>query len=170
VTDQAPAPFDKSKHERSEFSCGEESLDRWLKEQAGQAQKKDATRTYVVADEHDRIIGYYSLCAFSVKTEGAPPAMKVGRYPIPAVLLARLAVQEREQGSGLGASLLLDAFSVAASVADAIGARMLVVHALHEKAARYYEANGFKAFEQDPLTLYLPMQDIRESLRVAHEG
>lgn len=168
VTMQAPVPFDKSRHDRSEFGCGEVSLDLWLREQAGQAQKKDATRTYVVCDGR-RVIGYYSICAVSVSSEPAPPPMRVGAHPVPAVLLARLAVDEREQGTGLGAVLLLDALLVAAAVAEAIGARMMVVHALHDRAAAYYAAHGFQPFEVDPHTLYLPMHDIRKTLQVAGE-
>jgi GNAT superfamily N-acetyltransferase len=166
VTRPGPVPFDKSAHDRSSFSCGEESLDRWLREQSGQSQRKDATRTYVLCDG-SQVIGYYSVSAFSVACEEAPPAARIGAYPVPAVLLARLAVDQRQQGKGVGAMLLLDALLVAAKVADVIGARMMVVHALHERAAEYYRSKGFKPFEKDPLTLYLPMQHIRRTLEVA---
>lgn len=167
VTSEVPVKLDRSIHERSSFTCGEESLDRWLKEHSSQAEKRDSARTYVVSDDHQRVLGYYSICAFSVESAEAPPTVRAGAYPIPSVLLARLAVDEREQGTGLGSVLLLHALLVAARVADAIGARMMVVHALHEKAAAFYAANGFKPFEADPLTLYLPMQDIRKTLTLA---
>ena len=161
-----PVPFVKSMHNRSSFSCGEESLDRWLREQAGQSQKNDGARTYVVC-ENGSVIAYYSVCAFSVSCEEAPPPARLGAYPVPAVLLARLAVDELHQGTGIGATLLIDALLVAAKVSDAIGARMMVVHALHDPAASYYRSHGFKPFAKDPLTLYLPMQDIRRTLAVA---
>lgn len=165
----AAVPFDKSVHDRSQFECGEPTLDAWLREQAGQSQRRDAARTYVVCDPSDasRIIGYYSVCMFSVGCEEAPPPVRVGAYPVPAVLLARLAVDRRYQARGVGSTLLLDALLVSAKVSKAIAARMMVVHALHEDAADYYCKQGFRRYERQPLTLYLPMQDIRETLRVA---
>ena len=118
----------------------------------GQSQKKDGARTYVIC-ENGSVIGYYSVCAFSVSCEEAPPPARLGAYPVPAVLLARLAVDEMHQGTGIGATLLIDALLVAAKVSDAIGARMMVVHAQHDPAASYYRSHGFKPFAKDPLTL-----------------
>ncbi len=134
--------------------------------QAGQSQRKDASRTYVVCDG-DQVLGYYSLCAFSVSRAESPSPARIGASPVPAVLLARLAVDQRSQRGGIGGTLLLHALGVAAKVADAIGARMMVVHALHEQAAEYYQNKGFKPFETNPLMLYLPMQDIRRTLELA---
>jgi len=159
-------PLDSKIHDRTQFDSGEESLNSWLREFAGQAMKKDGARTYVVCDE-GRVVGYYSLCTFSVVRAVAPKQLQFGPHEIPALLLARLAVDAARQGTGLGSLLLLDALRVSALVADAVGARVLVVHALHEKAAAFYSAQGFIPFETDPLRLYLPMKDIRATLTAA---
>lgn len=158
------AALDRRLHDRSSFDSGEPSLDRWLRENAGQAMKQDSARTYVICDEANRVMGYYSLCAFQVESAVAPKRIRVGSYPVPAVLLARLAVDRSQQGLGLGGYLLLDALGTAAAVAAAVGARVMVVHALHDPAAQFYRKYGFQAFETDPLSLYLPMQDIRATL------
>ncbi len=167
MTQLVPVPFDKAVHERSYFDSGEPSLNRWLQDQASQSQRKDAARTYVACDDQLRIIGYYSLCMFSVGSRDAPPPVRIGVYPIPAVLLARLAVDRRHQQRGLGSGLLLNALLLAARASEAIAARMMVVHAIDKDAAGYYRSHGFKPFDAHPLTLYLPMQDIRKTLKVA---
>jgi predicted N-acetyltransferase YhbS len=159
-------PFDPSSHDRSAFDSGEPALDAWLRERAGQAQRKDTARTYVASDGGD-VVGYYSLCAFALEPASAPAPIAQGRLPVPAVLLARLAVDVRWQGRGVGSALLLDALVVSAQVADVVGAHVMAVHALHDRAARFYVRHGFTPFDADPLTLYLPMKDIRRSLQEA---
>lgn len=158
--------LDTSVHDRSAFACGEQSLDDWLRQFASQAHKRDTAKTHVV-HEGGVIVGYYSLCSFDLEADVLPKALRAGGYPVPAVLLARLAVDSSRQGDGLGGYLLLDALRVAALVADQIGARIMVVHALHDRAAQFYETYGFKRTETKPLTLYMPMQDIRATLVVA---
>jgi GNAT superfamily N-acetyltransferase len=118
---------------------------------------------YVVIDE-GRVVGYHALCAYSVGADTAPSGTRLGRLDVPAILLARLAVDKRHQGRGLGEHLLLDGLLRAAQVADAIGAKLMVVHALHEPAARFYLRSGFRRFESQPLHLYLPMRDVRRTL------
>ena len=157
----------RTRHDRSAFDCGESSLDEWLKKQAGQSDRQDAARTYVACDDGGVVLGYYSLCSFSVHVVEAPERLRVGRHPIPAVLLARLAVDRRRQRAGLGGCLLVDALGVSALVADQIGARVLVVHAVDAAAAEFYRRHGFTAFEHHRLTLYLPMHDIRATLEAA---
>lgn len=159
-------PLDPKIHDRTQFDCGEASLNSWLREFAGQAMKKDSARTYVACDE-GRVVGYYSLCTFSVERAVAPKHLQFGPHEIPALLLARLAVDASRQGDGLGSLLLLDALRVSTLVADAVGARVMVVHALHEKAGAFYSEQGFRPFESDPLALYLPMNDIRATLTAA---
>ena len=155
--------LDSKAHDRVEFESGEPSLDAWLKEFAGQTAKKDGARTYVACDGRT-VVGYYSLCSFQVESTVVPKPLRLAGYPVPAVLLARLAVDKSRQGHGLGGYLLLDALRVSALVADQIGARIMVVHALHEAAADFYLNNGFDRFVSEPLTLSLPMHDIRATL------
>jgi predicted N-acetyltransferase YhbS len=155
--------LDLARHDRSELRSGEPSLDEWLQRFAGQAARRDGARTYV-AVEGSRVIGYYSLCSYQVDRAASPPRTQLGGHPIPAILLARLAVDISAQGWGLGSALLLDALRISALVADRIGARILVVHALHERAAGFYLRHGFTRFDTDPLSLYLRMQDVRATL------
>src|SRR5688500_8299712 len=95
-------------HDRSAFDSGEPPLDRWLREHAGQSDRKDGARTYVVCDG-SRVVGYYSLCTYSVEPDVAPKKVRIGGHQIPAILLARLAVDRSCQGRGLGRRLLMDA-------------------------------------------------------------
>lgn len=162
----APVPLDPGAHDRSGFSCGQPSMDRWLREQAGQAQRRDSARTYVVVDEA-RVVAYYSLCAHSLEPDLAPGDARFGQQRVPAVLLARLAVDESMAGRGLGSALLLDALVVSSRVADAVGARLLLVHALNETAARFYARHGFTRLETDRLVLYVRMDSVRRTLRRA---
>ena len=156
-------PLDLKTHDRSSFQSGEGSLDSWLRHVAGQADRRDGARTYV-ACVGPKVVGFYSLCAFQVDRASAPDRARAGPHEIPAVLLARLAVDQTHQGTGLGAYLLLDALRISALVAERIGVRLMVVHALDEEAAGFYLHYGFTRFETAPLSLYLLMQDVRKTL------
>lgn len=159
-----PTPLDTARHDRSLFDCGNHALDRWLVEQAGQSQRRDGSRTYVLCDDEDVVIGYYSLCASSLAAAEAPVTARLGRHPIPAVLLARLAVDQGHQGRGVGSVLLLDALVTSVRVAEMIGARLLLVDTVDAAAAEFYSAHGFGLLETAPETLFLLMKDIRKTL------
>ena len=111
--------------------------------------------------------GYYSLAAGSVAPEKASERVRKGQpgYPIPVILLARLAVDRRLQGKGVGAALLKDALFRASGAADTIGARALLVHAKDDKARRFYEHFGFEPSPTDPLHLFLVMKDLKARIR-----
>ena len=158
--------LDTTVHDRSSFDCGEPSLDEWLKRFAGQSAKTDGARTYVTAEDAV-IVGYYSLSSSQVESAVVPKRLRSGGYPVPAVLLGRLAVDRARQGRGLGDALLLDALRVSAEAADQIGVRLMVVHALNPEAAGFYQYNGFERVDGDDRTLILPMQDIRATLEAA---
>lgn len=84
--------------------------------------------------------------------------------PIPVMLMGRLAVDNSQQGSGLGRSLLKDAILRTLKAADIAGMRALLVHALDEDAAGFYRHNGFLASPVDPLVLMLPLDSVRKAL------
>jgi GNAT superfamily N-acetyltransferase len=153
-----------SHHELEAFSCGVESLDQWLKRFARTNQQSDLTTTYVV-HRKKRVLGYYSLTAGSVNREAAPARVAKGapNHPIGVVLLARLAVDESEKGTGLGRALLKDALVRSASAADIIAVRAVLVHALNEEAKRFYMRFDFEPSPVHPLHLMLLMKDIRAS-------
>jgi len=152
---RAPQPLAAS-HIISEFDCGEASLDDWLKRRALINQVSGASRTFVVADQDNRVRGYYALAAGAVAHQLATGAVRRNMPdPIPVLVLARLAVDRRAQGIKLGAGLLQDAVNRAGSVAQNAGVRALVVHALNEKARAFYEYYGFSISPVHPLTLML---------------
>lgn len=116
------------------------------------------------ADTH-KVIGYYTLSAVAV--ERADLLGKVRRNapnPVPAVLIGRLAIDIEAQGSDLGRFLVHDAVLSTLAAADRIGVRILLVHALHEQAATFYEELGFKRSPTDQLHLYLLLADAGKSL------
>ena len=158
-------------HELDAFSCGVESLDRWLKQFAQTNQQSDLTATYVVhrktvVHRKKRVVGYYSLTAGSVNRQDAPLRIAKGvpNHPIGIVLLARLAVDESEKGTGLGRALLKDALVRSASAAEVIAVRAVLVHALNEDARRFYTRFDFEPSPVHPLHLMLLMKDIRASM------
>src|SRR5437016_6417583 len=109
MSDFSPVALLEAGHDRRQFDCGAEPLNVYLKQYALQNQKKGIVRNYVTC-RGARIVGYYSLAYGSVAQADAPPAVTkgVGRYPIPVMTLARLAVDLHERGKGLGDALLKD--------------------------------------------------------------
>lgn len=152
-------------HDRSQFSCGQPSLDRFLKEFAGQNQAKDFSRTYVlVRDDDPCVCGYYTLSAGQIERERLPPkhAKKLPKYPVPVVVLGRLAVDESVKGAKHGRRLLWDALQRSLSAAELIGIYAVFVDAIDEPAAKFYERFGFIPLTDSPLRLFLPFSTIRK--------
>jgi GNAT superfamily N-acetyltransferase len=156
-------------HDRSVFSCGIDSLDRYLRTQAGQDVRRKANGVFVLIEPErpDVVLGYYTLCATGLPHGEVPVAARkhVPRYPlVSTILVGRLAVSEARQGQRLGAMLLADAVRRAYASASTVGASMLVVDALNERAAAFYEGNGFVRL-LDSLRLVLPMDVIRRMVK-----
>jgi GNAT superfamily N-acetyltransferase len=153
-------------HDVSSFDCGKPPLNDWLKRFALINQQNDSARTYVVI-RSGRVVGYYSLSSGSVRKDESPARVAKGlaNHPIGVILLARLAVDRSEHGSGLGKALLVDALSRALDAADTIGARAILVHALDEDAVTFYRKFGFDPSPLDPRQLMLLMKDLRATLR-----
>lgn len=124
-------------------------------------------RTFLAVDR-SRIIGYYSLRAHEIEPDAAARALGVGRrrYPIPAVLLARLAIDRDRQGRCLGTQLLLVALERIAGLSLELGFELVIVHALTHDASVFYRKRGFTAALDDPLLLYLPVKDLRRTFEV----
>jgi GNAT superfamily N-acetyltransferase len=154
------------RHDLSQFNCGgHPSLDDWLKRFAWVNQQNEVSRTYVV-QRGNRVVGYYSVAAGSIDREDAPARVAKGlaRHPVPMVLLTRLAVDNTEQGTGLGKALLKDALMRIAGAADIVGARAVLVHAIDEEAASFYRHFGFEPSPVNDLHLMLLMKDLRAAL------
>lgn len=161
------SPVEKltEKHDVERFDCGTETLTLWLKRFAVTNQKNDSAQTFVV-HRSGAVVGYYSLTAGSVRPEEAAPRVAKGlaRHPIGVILLARLAVDMREQGQGLGKALLKDALRRAAAAADTVGARAVLVHAVDDAARRFYEHFELERSPLDEFELMLLMKDLRAQL------
>ena len=148
------------------FKSGKASLDEWLQKYALINQKSDSTQTYIVHRNH-RIVGYYSLSASSIRTFDASNRAAAGQPKagsIPVILLARLAVDAKEQGKGLGKALLKDALLRCEQAADSIGIRAVLVHALDQEAKTFYQKYGFETSPVE-MTLMVLMKDIRNNVK-----
>lgn len=147
------------------FDCGNEALNRYLHRYARQNHSSGGARVYV-STRGDRVVGYYCLATAHCLPRDAPSRVARGmtRYPIPTLLLGRLATDISVRGSGLGRSLLKDALLRCAQAADTIGVRAVMVHAKDEAARMFYMKYGFEPSPTDHLHLFLLMKDIRRNL------
>lgn len=152
-------------HEVSGFGCGKPPLNQYLKKYARVNQANEISRTYV-ATRGLRVVGYYTLTFGSVSHDEATAKIKaeLPQYPIPIILLARLAVDQKEAGKGLGKGLLKDALLRTVQAADIAGLRAMLTHAKDEEAKQFYLKFGFEESPIQPLTLMLSIKDIRASL------
>ena len=144
------------------FDCGAAPLNRFLILNALQSQMAHASQTYVCA-QGETVTGYAVLAAGSVDIADAPQRMRKGlaRHPVPFIVLARLAVDVRWQGKGVGASLLKDMALRTLQAAGIAGVRAFVIHAKDEAALRYYKQFGFEDGFPDPLHLFALTKDLR---------
>lgn len=154
-------PLD-AQHNRSDFECGVEPLDRYLKQQASQDMRRRIAALFVLVDQDiDSIAGYYTLAATAIRLAELPPEItkKLPKYPlVPATLLGRLAVDQRYQGQGVGSFLLMDALR--RSFNSEIASMAVVVDAKDDKARDFYEHHQFIPFPEQSQRLYLPMTTI----------
>lgn len=158
---QPPCPLDQS-HKLEEFSCGIASLDRWLKTKARHNENARASRTYVLCDDNNNVIGYYALATGSISPNQAPRKVKRNMpNPIPVMVLGRLAIDQTHQGKGLGDALLRDAILRILQAAEIAGIKAIVVHAISEQAKQYYAERSFIESPADPMTMILPLDSIQ---------
>jgi GNAT superfamily N-acetyltransferase len=168
VAYRRPEPLAK-RHRLDQFASGEAALDEWLKRHARGAQASGSARVFVTTlEDGETVVAYYALAAAQVAPEEATERARRGQSqarPVPAVLLARLAVDRAHQRAGLGRSLLQDALLRCLDAAETIGARVLLVHAKHHAAKTWYEQYGFEESPTDPLHLMMLLKDVRAFLR-----
>ena len=162
-----------ARHQLAGFRCRSEEQTAWLVEVARQAHGTGTTRVFVVTEvDQPHVVAYYAWCMASVAIADLPERLRrgAGRTPQPIALLARLGVDQRHEGQGLGAALLLEVItrvaSREASLSEAIGWRGLLVHAESEQARSFYEhlIPEFERSPTDPLHLLLLLKDIRRTL------
>jgi GNAT superfamily N-acetyltransferase len=140
---RAPVPLTAS-HDTSAFTCKHESLSTWLHKRALVNAASGASRTYVVCDDHNRVIGYYALAAGSIASEAAPGRLRRNMPdPLPLIVLGRLAVHSDWSGRGIGSGLLKDALLRSIQASKLIGVRALLCHAIDDEAKAFYLKHGF---------------------------
>lgn len=163
-----PEPLEK-RHRLDDFDCGEPALNEWLKRHARAAHASGSARVYVTTlADGETVVGYYALAAAQVAPEAATERALKGQprtRPVPAVLLARLAVDREHQRAGLGRSLLQDLMLRCLDAAESIGARVLLVHSKHDAAKAWYLQYGFEESPTDSLHLLMLLKDVRGFLQ-----
>jgi len=161
----APKPLSAS-HRLEAFDCGKPALTDWLQRHARQAQSSGSARTFVVCDE-ERVAGYFSLTVGQIDTLEATERLRrgMGQYPIPLVILARLAIDLDHQRKGLGCSLLQDAISRTLAIAEQAGIRTLLTHPIDAEAEAFYRRFGFEATPAHERQLLLLLKDARRFVK-----
>ena len=154
-------PFDSKAHNRANFSCGSPALDRYIREIASQDVKRDLARIFVVLDGAD-VVGFYSLSGDTIEKTDLPEshAKKLPNRPIPAVLLGRMAVDNTQQGQGLGARMMKNAQNRVLLASESVGFYAVTVDA-KEDAVEFYLQYDFVRFPYTPNRLFLPIATLR---------
>ena len=164
----APKPL-TSEHDVSVFDCAVPELNDWLKRRALQNQSTRASRTFVVIEDL-RVVGYYALA-----TGAVAHAVATGRVrrnmpePIPVMVLVRLAVDRAHQRTGLGSALLRDALLRTLAMAEGVGIRAILLHAISAEAKRFYIHHGFAESPVDPMTMMITLAEVEKAMRSGPE-
>ena len=154
-------PFDSKAHNRANFSCGRPELDRYIREIASQDVKRDLARVFVALNGAD-VVGFYSLSGDTVEKTDLPEShtKKLPNRPIPAVLLGRMAVDNTQQGQGLGARMMKNAQNRVLRASESIGYRMITVDA-KDGVVEFYLRYDFVRFADNSNRLFLPIATLR---------
>jgi GNAT superfamily N-acetyltransferase len=158
-----PAVIDAA-HDLSNFQSGEPVLDDWLRTRALKNLALGASRTFVVCVAgSQRVVGFYALSMGSFYAMDTPGSIRRNMPDlIPSVILGRLAIDESVQGQGLGAALLNDAVERSLVAAENVSARLVVVHAISERAERFYLHSGFTRMPGEGRVLALDLVKYRK--------
>lgn len=146
-------------HDVSEFSCGTEPIDIWLKKHSLNAMRVNTGRTYV-AVVNDKVAGYYAIAAGSLLRSDLPSTLRfeIPNHPVPLVLLARVGVDRKYQREGLGTVLVLDAIRKALMVGENVGVFCVATNAKDEMAKSFYQSMGFRSSKSDPRLMLFPLK------------
>ncbi len=155
-----PEPLTQD-HQVSQFNCGNDTLNEWLKKRALKNQERGASRTFVISSRR-RVMGYYALASGSVERRAVPSAVSRNMpEPIPVTVLGRLAIDVECQGQRLGSALLKDAMLRTVAVSKNIGIRGILVHAISNEAKAFYAQYGFTESPIDPMMLILSVVNMK---------
>ncbi|TPN89557.1 GNAT family N-acetyltransferase [Mesorhizobium sp. CU2] len=165
----APEPL-TALHDVSGFSCGKPVLDHWLKTRALSNQEKGFTAVLVVHDA-GRVVGYSGLAPTAVVPSILPRSIRTGQPPdpVPCLLLGQLATDAQWSGRGIGVGLVKHALQRCVQAAELIGGRALMVNAIDDEAAQFWQRRGFLPTREDPLLLFRSIAAIAASLMEAEK-
>jgi GNAT superfamily N-acetyltransferase len=158
--------FDPARHDVSAFSCGNPTLDDYVRRIVARDEAQHTAATYVALttgwpSESQRVFGFYTINSFSFPKQQARRRDRdkhLGGYdPVAAVLIGRLALDREFQGRGLGGALLTSALAQVLKIRETLGVAAVVVHAIDEGATTFYERHGFTRFRDEPTHLYFPL-------------
>ena len=154
-------------HDITQFDCGKPALNNYLLKYALDNTLNNSSKCYV-ATRGNKIVGYYCLSVCSVEKVSAPVRIGqgLGGYPVPLILITRLAVDLTEQNKGIGYSLLMNALLMSIQVSAKVGVRGIIVHAKDEQAKEFYLKYGFEPSPIDNLHLYMLIKDIKKTLNL----
>ena len=159
-------PLDSRRHVRSNFCCGKDSLDNYIRRQASQDLKRRVSTVFVlINDLEGNVLGYYTLSSYTVDITALDEAFakRLPRYPrLPTTLLGRLAVDNQQKGKRFGELMLIDALKRALNASAQVASLAVIAEALDQKAVNFYGKYGFQQFQQNPMKLYFPMKSVEE--------
>jgi ribosomal protein S18 acetylase RimI-like enzyme len=149
-----------ARHHKKNFDCGEDLLNRYLVQFAGQDVRRNVARVFVVTEkDKNDICGFYSFSGTVVEPEKIPSA-RLPAHSVPCVLLGRLAVDSASQGKGLGTILVVDAIQRFKKIAEHVGMHALIVDALNDDLFAFYETFGFQKMDITKRRLFLPLASL----------
>ncbi|MGO1590569.1 MAG: GNAT family N-acetyltransferase [Ancrocorticia sp.] len=170
MNDDSPVlvPYMAKAYDYRSFCCGEPQLDEWLTRIAGQSEKRNETRTHLLVNgtaESREIYGYFALQNSQIRPDEASHIRRKNwKYPLPATLLAQLAVSSDRQGKGFGGLLLTHAMRISVAASQLSGSAALLVDCLNEEAKSFYAKYGLRAFPKEPTRLFITMSDMTGAL------
>ncbi len=157
-------PLDE--HEVEGFRCGVGELDEWLIHHASTATRQ-GTRTYVLVDADESVVGYFAITPHILRRDDAPSRIARGApREIPAILLAKLALDRSQQGSGLGSELLVSAIATIVEAARRAGGRLIVVDAINDQARSFYEHHDFQPLPGNDRRLVVKLSTAAKAIGV----
>jgi GNAT superfamily N-acetyltransferase len=161
------------RHDREAFDCGEPALNEFLRRYARKNHEMGGAKTFLAIDDAGgkTILGYYSLTPASIAYARTPELVRRGlaRYDVPAFRLARLAVDLKAQGQGLGGQLLLSAGKRCLLASAEVGGVAMLIDAKNPKVAAWYTRYGAVPVVDSPLTLLLPLATVEAALKAARK-
>ncbi len=150
-----------SHHDRSVFTCGNEALDKYIREQAGQDIRRATARVFVavMAESPDRVLGFFTLSAATVIPTDLPAALekRMPKHAVPAALIGRLAVDKSAQGKGLGGVLIADAVKKTRLAAETVAMAVIVVDPIDDAAQAFYSAFGFQSLQGPQRRMFMAL-------------